>query len=70
MRTKCSHCTVLIESAITTDPHQYLVLVKGDKQASIFHCKLCQTMFEFTEQDIFLLEENSAKAHADSSACA
>ncbi|WP_415890751.1 hypothetical protein ACMXYV_05415 [Neptuniibacter sp. SY11_33] len=56
MDSKCNHCRQLIESSIISEPHQHLKVQRRSMSSSIYRCQLCNTMFEFTEHEIYLLD--------------
>ncbi|WP_415891976.1 hypothetical protein ACMXYN_11685 [Neptuniibacter sp. PT8_73] len=56
MDSKCNHCRQLIESSIISEPHQHLNVQRRSMSSSIYRCQLCNTMFEFTEHEIYLLD--------------
>ena len=69
----CSYCAELIRSSFSVEPHHYLNIVRHSPGSSIYRCKVCDTMFEFTEHDIFLLDvtvEKKQEGHSNHSACA
>lgn len=65
MSSPCSCCKKLIESALVTEPHLHLNVVRQSAGSKIYRCSLCDTMFEFTVQDIYLLDVSTVKACAD-----
>lgn len=73
MDSKCNHCRQLIESSIISEPHQNLIVQRASPCSSIYRCQLCNTMFEFTEHDIYLLDivqPESESTDQNTSACA
>jgi len=56
MNSPCSCCKKLIDSALVTEPHQHLYVVRQSAGSKIYRCSLCDTMFEFTAHDIYLLD--------------
>lgn len=70
MDTTCSHCTQLIESSIVAEPHDQLTVVQSKSDATVYRCRLCHTMFEFTSDSIYLLVSNPQSQQTSESRCA
>ncbi|MCP4598850.1 hypothetical protein [Neptuniibacter sp.] len=70
MDTICWHCTQLIESPIITEPHEQLTALKSRAGATIYRCRSCRTMFEFTDDSIYLLVTNPKSQRVAEARCA
>ncbi len=58
----CNACRELIESAFETRPHSNLVCVGSSGEGEIYRCSVCDSCFEFTAEDIYLLDGAAAEA--------
>lgn len=58
----CNACRELIESTFNTRPHSNLACVGNSGEGELYRCTVCDSCFEFTAENIYLLDGAAAEA--------